>query len=97
MIAIIDYGVGNVGSVQNMVEHVGGESVITNDVKKVAECDKYILPGVGSFDSAIHGLNDSGLIPILTDEVINKQKYILGICLGMQIMTKKSSEGGIVP
>lgn len=96
MIAIINYGFGNTGSIQNMIRKLGYESVITNDPAVLRTADKLILPGVGSFDHGIRALRDAGLEPVLNELVKVEKKPILGICLGMQLMTE-SSEEGVLP
>jgi glutamine amidotransferase len=97
MIAIIDYGLGNLGSVQNILKKVGcSDSIITLSPEAIANADKIILPGVGSFDNGMTQLKNLGLIEILNQEVLKNSKPILGICLGMQLMTQ-SSEEGILP
>lgn len=93
MIAIVDYGMGNLGSIQNMLKRIGAQVTITKDSAKIGAADKIILPGVGAFDSAMENLNKLGLTQILNDLVLEKRKPILGICLGMQLMTKRSDEG----
>ena len=84
MIAIIDYGMGNLGSIQNMLRKVGAEAVITADPKTIAAADKLILPGVGAFDRAMENLNKLDIIPLLNEQVVDRGKPVLGICLGMQ-------------
>lgn len=96
MITIIDYGMGNLGSIVNMVNRIGGSSEITSDISKIALAEKIILPGVGSFDKAMENLKKMDLIKILNKKVINDKVPVLGICLGMQLLTK-SSEEGILP
>jgi imidazole glycerol-phosphate synthase subunit HisH len=93
MIAIIDYGVGNVGSIFNMFNHLGISSIVSKDPSVIENASKLILPGVGSFDQGMTLLNGSGLRDLLDDKVLNQQTPILGICLGMQMMTKGSEEG----
>lgn len=93
MIAIVDYGMGNLGSIQNMLAMVGAQSVITRDVELIRASDKLILPGVGAFDNAMRNLDDFGLIPLLNDKVLNQKVPVLCICLGMQLLTRKSEEG----
>jgi glutamine amidotransferase len=93
MIAIVDYGIGNLGSIQNMLKKIGVRVVITHDPATIDAADKIILPGVGAFDTAIDNLNKSGLTPMLNDLALKKNRPILGICLGMQLMTKRSDEG----
>lgn len=94
-IAIVDYGAGNPASVQNMLRKIGVESVISHDLQEIENAEKLILPGVGSFDSGMNQLRDAGLIPLLNELVLEKQRPILGICLGMQLMTKGSEEGAL--
>ena len=93
MIAIIDYGVGNLGSIQNMLNYLKISSKITSSVDEIRQADKLILPGVGAFDAGMGQLRSSGLKEVLDEEVVEKQKPILGICLGLQLMTKGSEEG----
>jgi len=93
MIVIVDYGVGNVGSVANMVRKAGALARISASVDDIEVADKLILPGVGHFDSGMGKLNDTGLVPALTDQVLTRGKPVLGICLGMQMMTRASEEG----
>ena len=93
MIAIIDYGVGNVGSILNMMNYIGIPAVITNDYSEINNASKLILPGVGSFDQAISLFNESGLRELIDKRVNQHAIPILGICLGMQMMTKGSEEG----
>lgn len=92
-IAIIDYQMGNLRSVQKALEHVGAEAEITNDPKRLAAADKLILPGVGAFGDAIREIRERGLIgPI--QEAIDSGKPFLGICLGLQLLFDVSYEGG---
>ena len=93
MIAIIDYGVGNPGSIQNMFHYLGIASHITSSAEEIRAADKLLLPGVGAFDAGMKRLHESGLKVILDQEVLEKRKPILGICLGMQMMTNGSEEG----
>ena len=93
MIAIVDYGMGNLGSIQNMLKKIGAQVTITRDPATVGAADKIILPGVGAFDTAMENLNRLGLTPLLNDLALEKHRPILGICLGMQLMTKRSDEG----
>lgn len=92
MIAIIDFGLGNLGSIQNMLKFIGEKSVITNDIEVIKESKKLILPGVGSFDEGMEQLQKKNLIEVITEEAI-KGKPLLGICLGMQLLGKSSEEG----
>ena len=95
MIVIVDYGVGNVGSVANMLRKVGARARISASTEDIEAADKLVLPGVGHFDSGMRKLNDTGLVPALTEQVLVRRKPVLGICLGMQMMTRSSEEGGI--
>lgn len=93
MIAIVDYGMGNVGSVFNMLRKLRTKVVITNKPDEIEAADKLILPGVGHFDRGMDNLKASGLIDLLNTQVLEHQKPIMGICLGMQMMTRGSEEG----
>lgn len=93
MITIIDYGLGNLGSIKNMLKKIGAESEITSDIGKIRAAKKLILPGVGAFDNGMQNLDDLGLIEILNQKVKVEKTPILGICLGMQLFTNKSEEG----
>lgn len=93
MICIIDYGMGNLGSIKNMFKKIGLNALITSDIVQIENAEKIILPGVGSFDAAINKIDEMGIKPIL-EYKSNKEKIpILGICLGMQLLTKSSEEG----
>ena len=92
MIAIVDYGVGNLGSIANMFKKVGVEATVTSSAKEVAATERVLLPGVGAFDAGMNNLERSGLIPVLEDHV-RAGKPLLGICLGMQLLTESSEEG----
>lgn len=93
MVAIIDYGLGNLGSIANMLKVIGEKSVITVDKGRIAEADHIILPGVGAFDAGMQKLNETGLVPFVREQALRQKKPILGICLGMQLLGKKSEEG----
>jgi len=94
MIAVIDYGLGNLRSIAKALEYVGADVCVTNDKNKIKSADKLILPGVGAFGDGINNLKKLGIIPVLEEEVLAKKKPIWGICLGMQLMAKKSEEFG---
>jgi glutamine amidotransferase len=96
MIAIVDYGLGNLGSIKNMLKKVGFDAVVTSEHSVVESATKLILPGVGSFDQGIKNLEEMQLIPILNRKVLEEKTPVLGICLGMQLMTN-SSEEGVLP
>lgn len=93
MITIVDFGMGNLGSVQNMLTRIEAPSVISSDRNEIAAARKLILPGVGSYDSAMRRLNDLDLVPVLDQLALNDRIPILGICLGMQLLCKGSEEG----
>jgi glutamine amidotransferase len=93
MITVIDYGVGNIKSIRNMIEKIGAPSVITNKKKLIEQSTHIVLPGVGHFDFGMKKLDESGLLPILKKKVFENKTPILGICLGAQLMTNRSDEG----
>lgn len=94
MIGIIDYGMGNVGSVESMINHLGYyKTKIVTTPEKLREVTKIILPGVGTFDNGMKNLKDSGLLDELNTQVLINNKPVLGICLGMQLLMDKSEEG----
>ena len=93
MITIVDYGMGNLGSIRNMLAKIGVDSEITADPEAVMAAQKLILPGVGAFDAGMQSLERSGLRAVLDERVLNARVPTLGICLGMQLMTRHSSEG----
>lgn len=91
MISIIDYGVGNIGSIINMIKKVGGVSEVINDPSQLDRAQKLLLPGVGSFD---HGMSNLAAWKNSLDHVVLEKKTpILGICLGMQLLANRSEEG----
>ena len=95
MITIVDYGMGNLGSIKNMFKYIGVESTIESDVDKIKNASKILLPGVGSFDTAMNKIDESDLKEVLDEKALREQIPILGICLGMQLLTKGSEEGSV--
>lgn len=93
MIAIVDYGVGNLGSVESMLKRLGKNVQITNRIKDIEDATHIILPGVGSFDFGMKQLVSTGLLSIIEKRIFSDNIPALGICLGMQLMTKGSEEG----
>ncbi|MBI1978602.1 MAG: imidazole glycerol phosphate synthase subunit HisH [Candidatus Aenigmarchaeota archaeon] len=92
-IVIINCGVGNVGSVKNMLKKIGHESVISAEISDIEKADKLIFPGIGAFDSGMERIEQLGILPVLEKKVIENKTPILGICLGMQLFGKSSEEG----
>ncbi|MBE9157909.1 imidazole glycerol phosphate synthase subunit HisH [Nodosilinea sp. LEGE 06152] len=93
MIVILDYGMGNLGSVLNMLRRIGAESTISSDPVTVSAATKLILPGVGAFDRGMQNLAERGLLEPLNRAVLEQHTPVLGICLGIQLMTRRSEEG----
>ena len=94
-VCILDYGSGNVNSVLNILQHMNYQAVISNDEDQIKKCSHIILPGVGSFGSAMDKILSRIPISVLEDEIIKYEKPILGICVGMQIFANKGFENGI--
>ena len=92
MIAIIDYGVGNLFSLKSSLKQLGLEAVVTADADTIRKADRLILPGVGAFADAMAKLEATGLVPVMKEEA--ERKPLLGICLGMQLLFEKSYEYG---
>ncbi len=92
MITIIDYGLGNLSSVRNMIKKIGFESILSSDISAIKEADKLILPGVGSFGRGMENIFEKNLFEVINYKVVKQKTPILGICLGMQLMTKFSEE-----
>jgi len=95
MITIIDYKTGNLGSIQNILKKIGEQSIVTSDKDEIARAKKLILPGVGAFDTGMKNLNDLGLVEVLNEKVLNDKTPVLGICLGMQLLSGGSEEGSL--
>ena len=94
MIVIVNYGLGNLGSIQNMLKRVGIRDVtISSEAETILRADKLILPGVGAFDIGMERIHQSGLLDTLHICALQQRKPILGICLGMQLLTNGSEEG----
>lgn len=93
MIVVVDYGMGNVGSIANMLRKAGAQAVVSADPATIARADKLILPGVGAFDAAMERINGGGLRAALDRRVLEDRVPVLGICLGMQLLTQSSEEG----
>jgi glutamine amidotransferase len=93
MITIVDYGTGNIRSIENMLRVLGHESRISRDPEDIVRASKIILPGVGHFDYGMRQLRSSGLIGVLGESVMSRHVPVLGICLGAQLLTRRSDEG----
>lgn len=92
MMVIVNYGLGNLGSIRNMFKKIGVESIISSEHEVISKADKLILPGVGNFGKGMYELEKTGLKDLLDNLVLKNNVPILGICLGMQLMTNDSEE-----
>jgi len=92
-IIIIDYGMGNLRSVQKKIQRVGSEAEITADIDTIVQANKLILPGVGHFSNGVKKLKEKGIWNVLNKKVLVQRTPVLGICLGMQLMATRSEEG----
>ena len=102
MIAVISYGMGNTGSIVNMLHRIGEEAVVTDEKSVLEQADKIILPGVGAFDHGMENLYEKDLVTTIKRVTLDKGVPFLGICLGMQLLGRKSEEGqteglGLIP
>ena len=93
MIVIVDTGLGNLGSLANMFRRIGAKVVVSGDHDKIRRAEKLVLPGVGAFDAGMRKLHELALPALLTDRVLDRGVPCLGVCLGMQLMTRGSEEG----
>ncbi len=93
MVTIINYGLGNLGSIANMFKRIGTPCVVTSDAEIISKAEKILLPGVGAFDSAMRRITEIGLDYILKEKALKEKVPFMGICLGMQLLTNESEEG----
>lgn len=93
MIAIVDYEIGNLGAVANMLNRIGVAAEITSDPARIERAERIILPGNGAFDACMRNLRTSGLVPLLEDRVLSQRVPLLGICVGAQMLGHGSEEG----
>lgn len=95
MLAIIDYGSGNIAALVNIFKQYRIPHVVSGDPTELAAADRFLLPGVGAFDTAMRTLLDSGIVDTLNEQVVQQKKPILGICVGMQLLAEGSDEGAL--
>ncbi|TYO83369.1 MULTISPECIES: imidazole glycerol phosphate synthase subunit HisH [Pseudomonas] len=93
MIVVVDYGVGNIASVLNMLKRVGANAKASSSPEDIQQADKLILPGVGAFDAGMQTLRNSGLVEVLNEQALDKCKPVMGVCLGSQMLGNGSEEG----
>ena len=94
MIVIVNYGMGNLGSMLNMFKRIGVRASIESDPEIICRAEKIVLPGVGAFDAAMRRINDvPGLREVLDEKALTERVPIMGVCLGMQLLTRGSEEG----
>ena len=93
MIVIVDHGMGNLGSVSNMLRKIGAPSIRSADPDVIRQADKLVLAGIGAFDGAAQRLAELGLVDVMNDAVLDRKVPVLGVCLGMQLMARSSEEG----
>lgn len=95
MVVIVDYKMGNLGSIFNMLKKIGVSTMVSSSISDIMSASKLILPGVGAFDNGMINLQQAGLISVLTEKVLVQKAPVLGICLGMQLLTRNSEEGSL--
>ncbi len=95
MLVIVDYGLGNLASIRNMYKHLGITAYIMSNPLDIRQASRLILPGVGAFDKGMSGIHEYGLLDILNHKAMEEKVPVLGICLGMQLLTERSEEGAL--
>jgi glutamine amidotransferase len=95
MITVVDYGVGNLASIRNMFKKAGADVLISSDSGEILAADKLILPGVGAFDTCVEKLRGSGLLDAISKRVLADKIPVLGVCVGLQLLTAGSEEGNL--
>lgn len=93
MLVIVDYGLGNLGSIANMAARLGAKPVVSSDPDVIRDAHKLILPGVGAFDRGMQNLRERGLVDVLAEKALEERVPVLGLCLGMHLFTRGSEEG----
>ncbi len=93
MIAIVDYDIGNLAAVANMLQRLGADCEITADAHRIEQADRLVLPGNGAFDACMNNLRATGLVPLLEHKVLQQRVPLLGICVGAQMLGRDSEEG----
>ena len=93
MITIVDYKMGNIASIINMIKKIGYKAMLSSRIEDIEQASKLILPGVGAFDNGMKNLDEMGFIPVLNKKALEDKTPIIGICLGMQLLTERSDEG----
>ena len=93
MIVVVDYGLGNIGAIVNILDYLGYSAVVSHDTNEIRNASHIILPGVGSFDRGMQGLKKLNLVRPLTEAVLDRKIPLLGVCLGMQLLGESSEEG----
>lgn len=95
MVAVVDYGMGNVHSMAKAIEHVGGEALVTSRDEDLATAERIVLPGVGAFGECMANLRRTGLVAALERSVLGERKPFLGVCVGMQLLAREGLEHGV--
>ncbi|MGE8358265.1 MAG: imidazole glycerol phosphate synthase subunit HisH, partial [Microvirgula sp.] len=93
MITVVDYGVGNIGALLNMFDYLGLDAQASGDRTTIARAQRLVLPGIGAFDRAMTTLREQRLIEPLNEAVLERRAPVLGVCLGMQLLARRSDEG----
>jgi glutamine amidotransferase len=93
MIVIVDYGMGNLRSIANAFHKIQVDAMVSSDPEQIAKADKLVVPGVGAFDEGMRMLDKRRLVPVLENRVLHAETPVLGICLGLQLLTRRSDEG----
>jgi glutamine amidotransferase len=92
-VTVVDAGIGNLGAIPNMLKRLNTQAIVTDDLDRIAQAERLILPGVGSFDAAMQRLEERGLVEVLNTKALADRIPVLGVCLGMELMGGASEEG----